>query len=105
MTVTEVFDSNYQKMIKEGYVVLDIYGDHCGPCKAMAPYYSQVASDLAYVRFLKVSSDRNPIISKAYGINAVPTLLFMHDGEVKERYTGALDADQLRKHLAKMIYE
>lgn len=104
MTVTEVFDSNYQEMIKEGYVVLDIYGDHCGPCKAMAPYYSQVASDLAYVRFLKASCDQNRGVQETYKINAVPTILFMHNGEVKERYTGAMDDNMLRQAVARLIY-
>lgn len=104
MTVTEVFDSNYQELIREGYVVLDIFGDHCGPCKAMASYYSQVASDLAYVRFLKVSCDQNPGVKDAYGISAVPTILFMHNGEIKEKHTGAMDDKMLRQSVARLIY-
>lgn len=105
MTVTEVFDNNYESALQEGYVVLDLYGDHCGPCKAMAPYYSQVAADLAYIRFLKASVDQNPGIKEKYGINLVPTLLFIKDGEIKERHSGALDAGGLHQHLAKLIYE
>lgn len=104
MIVTEVFDTTYQKAIQDGYVVLDLYGDHCGPCKAMAPYFEQVAADLAYIRFLKASIDRNRDIQAAFKINAVPTLLFMHNGEILERHTGALNADQLRQHIAKLIY-
>lgn len=104
MTVTEVFDDTYEAAIRDGYVVLDLFGDHCGPCKAMAPYFDQVASELAYVRFLKASTDRNERIAKAYHINAVPTLLFMHEGEIVERHTGALDDTQLRQHIAKLIY-
>lgn len=105
MTVTEVFDATYEAAIQKGYVVLDLYGDHCGPCKAMAPYYSQVAADMAYVHFLKASIDQNPAIKETYKINVVPTILFMHDGQICERHTGALDADQLRQHLAKLLYE
>ena len=104
MTVTEVFDNTYEEAIREGYVVLDLYGDHCGPCKAMAPYYNQVASDMAYIRFLKASIDQNPGLKETYQINAVPTLLFLQDGQIRERHTGALDADGLREHLAKLIY-
>lgn len=104
MTVTEVFDANYQQAIQSGYVVLDLFGDHCGPCKAMAPYFDQVAADMAYIRFLKASTDRNRAIAEAFKINAVPTLLFIHDGEIVERHTGALDADQLRAHIGNLLY-
>lgn len=104
MTVTEVFDANYQEAIQEGYVVLDLFGDHCGPCKAMAPYFDQVAADMAYIRFLKASIDRNCGIQEAYKITAVPTLLFLHNGEIMERHTGALDANQLCQHIGKLLY-
>lgn len=104
MTVTEVFDANYEKLIRDGYVVLDLFGDHCGPCKAMAPYFDQVAADMAYIRFLKASTDRNSAIAQAFKINAVPTLLFMHNGEIVERHTGALDANQLREHIGNLLY-
>lgn len=104
MTVTEVFDANYQELIQDGYVVLDLFGDHCGPCKAMAPYFDQVAADMAYIRFLKASTDRNKAIAEAFKINAVPTLLFMHNGEIVERHTGALDGNQLREHIGNLLY-
>ena len=105
MTVTEVFDATYEEAIKEGYVVLDLYGDHCGPCKAMAPYFSQVASEMAYIRFLKSSVDQNRAIKEKYNSRLVPTLLFMKDGEIKERLSAALDDKGLREHIAKLLYD
>ena len=104
MTITEVYDDTYKEAISKGYVVLDLYGDHCGPCKAMAPFYNQVASDMAYIHFLKASIDRNPGLKEAYQINAVPTLLFIQDGKILERHTGALDTNGLHQHLAKLLY-
>lgn len=105
MTVKEVFDSDIDEVLNQGYAVLDIFGDHCGPCKAMAPYFDQVSSELAYIQFLKISSDRNPKTQKRFGISAVPTILFLHDGEVKEKHVGAMDDAMLRQHIAKLIYE
>ena len=103
--VKEINDSGLAEAIGNGYVVLDVFGDHCGPCRYMEPFFEQVSSELAYISFLKISCDRNPDTQKLYNVHAVPTLLFLKDGEVKARVTGALDADGLKKKIAEFLYE
>ena len=103
--VREIFDSNRAEAIREGYTVLDVFGDHCGPCRYMEPFFEQVSSELAYINFFKISCDRNPETQKVYEVHAVPTVLFMKDGEVKSRYTGALDTDGLKEKIAALLYK
>jgi len=102
--ILEVTENNFLEEISKGFVVLDCYGDHCGPCKAMAPYYSEISSDLGFIRFLKCSTDQNPKVSKYFEIHAVPTLLFFRNGELVERWTGALDYNGLKTQIAKLLY-
>ena len=103
--VREIYDSEREEAVREGYTVLDVFGDHCGPCRYMEPFFEQVSSELAYVNFLKISCDRNPETQKAYEVHAVPTLLFMKDGEVKARFIGALDTEGLKGKIAALLYE
>lgn len=82
-----------------GPVVIDFWSPTCGPCKAMAPAYDAVATEMEQegVRFLKLNTAKHPRLAEPFRIRAVPTLLFIDKGEVVDVRVGALDADGLRK--------
>ncbi|KAF4265052.1 hypothetical protein LV164_004747 [Aspergillus fumigatus] len=55
------------------FVVADFYADWCGPCKAIAPAYEQLAKQLSRpnrITFTKVNVDQQQDIARAYGITA-----------------------------------
>ena len=85
-------------------VVVDFWADWCGPCKAMAPFYEQVARELEPgFRFLKLDTDRAPELSARYGIRSIPTLIVFAGGKEAARRSGAMDATTLRNWLASVM--
>jgi thioredoxin 1 len=57
----------------------------------MAPTLDAVAADLkGKVKVVKVDVDKSPAITTKYGIQAMPTLIVFHGGEVKARQSGAM---------------
>lgn len=65
------------------YVIADFYADWCGPCKQIAPLYSQWAKQHSipnYLAFAKVNVDHVQSVSRKYGITAMPTFLFFKNG-------------------------
>ncbi|RHZ57695.1 thioredoxin-like protein 1 [Aspergillus thermomutatus] len=55
------------------FVVADFYADWCGPCKAIAPAYDQLAKQLSRpnrITFTKVNVDEQQDIARAYGVTA-----------------------------------
>eukprot|EP00698_Gefionella_okellyi_P003642 TRINITY_DN13411_c0_g1_i1.p1 TRINITY_DN13411_c0_g1~~TRINITY_DN13411_c0_g1_i1.p1 ORF type:complete len:202 (-),score=37.74 TRINITY_DN13411_c0_g1_i1:115-720(-) len=81
-------------------VVVDYYADWCGPCKAIAPLYQQLADQYPHAVFLKVNVDENRETSSANGISAMPTFQFYKNGTKLTEFRGA-DQAQLRDLVAK----
>ncbi|KAI0396997.1 thioredoxin-like protein [Xylariaceae sp. FL0594] len=66
------------------YVALDFYADWCGPCKAIAPSYANLARQHGVdgvLAFAKVNVDRAQDVARAYGVSAMPTFMFFKDGK------------------------
>ena len=75
----------FKKLLAETmYVVVDFYADWCGPCKAIAPMYEQMAKASSvkdYLAFAKVNVDNNQQVAGEYGVNAMPTFMFFKEGK------------------------
>ncbi|KAI5261248.1 DUF1000-domain-containing protein [Aureobasidium subglaciale] len=73
-------------------VVTDFYADWCGPCKAIAPFYEQLASSLTrpgQITFTKVNTDNHKDITQTYSITAMPTFMVFKNGRETQRIRGA----------------
>lgn len=82
-----------------GTVVIDFWSTTCGPCRAMAPDWEQVAQHFgdSPVRFVKIQTDAHPELAAPFRIRSVPTLLFVHDGEILDAVVGRMDARRLAR--------
>lgn len=77
-------------------VVVDFWAPWCGPCRTMAPAFSQVAqSMMTRARFVKVNTEAEPALASLYGIRGIPTLIVFRGGKEVGRMSGAMDAAQL----------
>ncbi|MBP6601541.1 MAG: thioredoxin [Verrucomicrobiales bacterium] len=81
-------------------VIIDFWSEHCGPCKMLSPVLDEVAEqvgDTAKVTKVDVMAHRD--LAVRFGIRAVPTLIFMKDGEIKETKTGIMMKDAIVQKL------
>ena len=79
-------------------VLVDFWGEWCGPCKAMAPMLDQLAQEYAgRVKVVKVEMDKNQKTAMAWRVRSAPTLLLFHHGEVQATHVGMASKSQLAR--------
>jgi thioredoxin 1 len=70
-------------------VVVDFWAQWCGPCKMLAPVLEEIATEQAgQAKVVKVNLDENPGLAERYRVQAIPTLLYFAEGEVREMTVG-----------------
>ncbi len=85
-------------------VLVDCYAVWCGPCKMMAPTIEELAEEyMGKVLVGKIDVDENPAVAEKYGIQSIPTLLFIKNGEVVDRVVGIQSKDKLMDKLDALV--
>ncbi len=87
-------------------VLLDFYADWCGPCKMLLPIVEKLAvkyeNDFVIA---KVNVDKNQQLSQDFGINNIPALFIIENGELQEKFLGFMTESQLETNIKAYVKE
>lgn len=101
-----VTDGTYQQTVLDSKVpvIVDFWAPWCGPCKMVAPILDKFAKEYqGKLIVAKINTDENQEWMMKYGIQGIPTMLFVANGKVVHRQVGALPERMLRDTLAQFL--
>ena len=99
--LVEVNDQNFNEVVQSNLpVLIDLGATWCGPCKALAPIIEQIAIEYdGKALVCKADVDDAPGIAAQFRVRSVPTVLFIKNGEVKDKSVGLVAKETLTSKL------
>ena len=95
-----ISDESFEKDVMQSSlpVIVDFWAPWCGPCKMIAPTREKLAVEQeGKLIVAKINTDDHAEWMQKFGIQGIPTLLFVSEGKVVHRQTGALPERMLRE--------
>ncbi|MBP3254347.1 MAG: thioredoxin [Bacteroidales bacterium] len=103
---TQINDNNFEQFVnaQSGLVVLDCGATWCGPCQHIAPIIDELAKEYEGKALIaKCDVDDSPEIPSKFGIRNVPTVLFIKNGELKDKLVGAQSKSSYKEKIEQYL--
>jgi thioredoxin len=92
------------KFAGERPAIVDFYAEWCGPCKMLGPVLEELSGKYeGKMDVFKVDIDKEPELASVFGVQSVPTLIFIPQEGQPSMALGALPKRQLEKAIGELL--
>ena len=89
--------------LENSLIVIDFFAEWCGPCRAFAPHYQDIATQLKDLAcFGKVNIDEQRNLAVEYRITSIPTIIIIKNGSPVWAHLGSIDSETLKNQIVSL---
>ncbi|MGM9759252.1 MAG: thioredoxin, partial [Parabacteroides sp.] len=100
------YEKNPNQWVYEGTLpcIVDFYADWCGPCRQVAPILTELADQYkGKIVVYKINVDQEKELAMAFGIQSIPTFLFIPAKGQPQMAQGALSKAMFQEQIDKFL--
>ena len=84
--------------------VIDFWAPWCGPCRTVGPVIDELSTEYAgKVNFYKVNTEEEQELASAFGIQSIPSILFIPKDGQPQMAVGALPKKNLKEIIGEVL--
>jgi len=84
--------------------IIDFYADWCGPCKTIAPILEELKAEYGdKLEIYKVNTEEQRELSSVFGIQSIPSLLFIPKEGQPQMAMGALPKETFKQAISEVL--
>ena len=84
--------------------IIDFYADWCGPCKMVEPVLKEIAEEYqGKLNIYQIDTDAQQELAAAFGIQSIPSILFVPLNDKPQMAVGALPKNSIKKAINEIL--
>ncbi len=84
--------------------LIDFYAEWCQPCKIVGPIIDELSEEYkGKVNFYKINTEQEQELAGAFGIQSIPSLLFVPMNDKPQMAMGALPKEKFKEIIEKEL--